>query len=383
VGSLTPVAAADGKGLAGEMDPWDGVMERPQDRMIPAETGRDFVDAPHGGARGFVLRMPDWMFLRARRIAYCVRLLADHLYDFRRNIRWSSAVDRGDSKAKLAALVTMAQHSLEKGLSLRDSRPGFGPDHVRLLIGRVERYLDHCGEDQTVWNALNVLEEYCLHAERSGVDVAHVREALERLRGQAPAGAAYVPGGTREVSREDVHRQAKVDLGRFFASRSSIRSFTDEEVDLELIEAAVRMAQKTPSVCNRQSSRIRVLKDPVQKQEALRIQGGSRGFGDQVDKVLIVTSDISHFQASGERNQGWIDGGLFAMSVIYALHSLGLGTCALNWSKDRSTDREFRAAIGVPESESIIMLIAVGHLPDRFRVAQSPTKPLSEALVVE
>ena len=277
----------------------------------------------------------------------------------------------------------MAQHSLEKGLSLRDSRPGFGADQVRLLVGRIERYLDHCGEDQTVWNALNALEEYCLHSERSGVDVPHVREALKRLHCKAPAGTAYPHGGTREVTRDDVHRHARIDLHWFVASRSSVRSFTDEEVDIELIERAVRMAQKTPSVCNRQSSRIRVLKDPVRKREALRIQGGARGFGEQIDTVLIVTSDISHFQASGERNQGWIDGGLFAMSVIYALHSLGLGTCALNWSKDRLTDREFRAAIGVPDSESIIMLIAVGHLPERFRVAQSPAKPLSEALIVE
>ena len=66
------------------------------------------------------------------------------------------------------------------------------------------------------------------------------------------------------------------------------------------------------------------------------------------------------------------------MSLIYSLHSLGLGTCCLNWSVEKETDAQLRKITNIPASENIIMLIAVGHLPDEFEVAISQRLPLDE-----
>ena len=57
-----------------------------------------------------------------------------------------------------------------------------------------------------------------------------------------------------------------------------------------------------------------------------------------------------------ERNQGWIDGGMFAMSLIYAFHALGIGTCCLNWAVDSRTDRTLRSVVSMPDHEAVIMM---------------------------
>jgi nitroreductase len=94
-----------------------------------------------------------------------------------------------------------------------------------------------------------------------------------------------------------------------------------------------------------------------------------------------VTSDLRHFMNIGERNQGWIDGGMFSMQLLLALHAEGLGACPLNWSTDYKEDERFRAISVIPDHEIIMMFIAVGHLPDEFKIAQSARRPLSEILV--
>ena len=81
----------------------------------------------------------------------------------------------------------------------------------------------------------------------------------------------------------------------------------------------------------------------------------------------------------GERNQCWIDGGMFAMSLVLGLHAQGLGTCFLNWSKSAPEDKAMRALLQLPPQEAIITLIAVGNLPRSLSVAKSVRPPLATA----
>jgi len=157
----------------------------------------------------------------------------------------------------------------------------------------------------------------------------------------------------------------------FFLQRHSVRQFSKEDVDLSLIDEAIRIALKAPAVCNRQYSRAVVIADSGLVQEILRMQGGARGFAEDVNKVIVVTTPLSHFWGAAERNQAWIDGGLFAMSLLLGLHAQGLGACCLNWSKLNAQTQHMRDFLHLEEDEVIIMMIAVGHLLDQFDVAFS------------
>jgi nitroreductase len=204
------------------------------------------------------------------------------------------------------------------------------------------------------------------------------------LKMRCDTGKAQVcnEGGIKKVTREKIWIDSKKDLKPFFASRHSVRNFALKEVDINLIEQAVEMAQRSPSVCNRQSSKVYVFSEEHQKKKVLSCQNGNRGFGDQASNVLIITSDLQNFASVGERNQSWIDGGMYAMSLVYALHSLGLGTCCLNWSVEYQVDQQLRQVAGIGDSEVVIMMVAVGHLPNELMVAQSPRKAVNEILNV-
>ncbi|MBT9494513.1 MAG: nitroreductase family protein [Paucibacter sp.] len=170
-------------------------------------------------------------------------------------------------------------------------------------------------------------------------------------------------------------------MSQFFAQRYSVRQFDPAAVvEEQLIEQAVRMAQKTPSVCNRESGTVFAVRDKARMNKLLALQNGNRGFGDQAGLLMIITSRQDTFLSPGERYQAWIDGGLFAMSLIYALHSLGLGSCCLNWSVEPEADLALKAASGIPADHAVIMMLAVGHLPEQFRVASSPRRPLTDVL---
>jgi hypothetical protein len=69
------------------------------------------------------------------------------------------------------------------------------------------------------------------------------------------------------------------------------------------------------------------------------------------------------------------------MSLIWGLHSLGLVTCCLKWSKEVAVDRQLRKRFAIRARDSVIFLLAVGHPPEEFSVALSPRKLVGEILV--
>jgi nitroreductase len=122
--------------------------------------------------------------------------------------------------------------------------------------------------------------------------------------------------------------------------------------------------------------------EPKIREHLLSFHNGNKGFGHKLGAVLIVTADLRALYEIGERNQAWIDGGLFAMSLVYALHAARLGTCMLNWSVDCEHDQVFRKEFDVPDHEVIITFIGVGCVPHIFEVAASPAPPVDDILSV-
>lgn len=314
--------------------------------------------------------------------AIWLRLWKNYAYDRRRFQSWSSVVGLIDEQAQLRAWINADYHKIEKALSLRSPRPGFGSAVVARLLDNMEIYQARFGSDVVCGIAINVLRAYCGFNRSVGIDVRRFQLRIEDLASlETCASLQEAGGGTMEMEREALLRRSRIDLSDFFASRFSVRQFEPRPVPRVLLEKAVRMAQKTPSVCNRQSVKVYAFDEPGLREEVLACQKGNAGFGQELQVVFVVTSDTRTFFSVGERNQCWIDGGLFSMSLVYALHSLGLGTICLNWSAELDADRELKRIADIPDWDAIIMLIGVGFLPKRFSVAQSPRKALEEVLV--
>jgi nitroreductase len=224
-----------------------------------------------------------------------------------------------------------------------------------------------------------------LHACRSyvdfhlahGIDISREFPELETSVHLPPPGQGI---STLNKNSAELVVAAKGDYESLAMSRCSVRQFAEQPVDPSLVRDAVRIAQKCPSVCNRQTAHAWILQKKEFVQAVLRVQQGSKGFSQQVNTVIVVTSCLECFDGSKERNQGFIDGGLFAMSLMHALHYKGLAVCPLNWSSGRTKDRALRNTIPIPDSHIVVMLLAVGHYPKSFPVANSPRRNLDEVL---
>jgi nitroreductase len=311
------------------------------------------------------------------------RLINNCIYDYRFYKRWSGLPRLSPSRINLRALITMDYHRIEKGLSLREPRPGFGKYHVEKLVRNLHSYVSRYEADSTVVVAVNVLRAYREFNQRHDSVDQRIHDEIGNLEQRVEKSPVCDDrGGCIELTREQIHQAGLTDLHGFFTSRHSVRDFSDEPVSRQLVERAIAMAQWTPSVCNRQAWRVYCFHDPDTKRAVLSHQNGNMGFGHQASWVFVITCDVAHFVSVGERNQAWVDGGMFAMSLLYAFHSLGLGACALNWSKEKEADRALRKTAGIDDRDVIIMLMAVGHLPERLRVAHSARKDLNEVMIV-
>lgn len=303
--------------------------------------------------------------------------LSDYIYDSSRYLRYSSTFYYPERANRLSRITAM-YHSVERGLALPEPRPGFGAENMMLLVEAIEEYVRRFGLDENLRPAVGSMDAYLRFHERVGCEppnrprIEEVVESLSAIR-EGPQ-----DGGTVAVKREQILRVTAGVTEDFFRRRHSVRQFTAEEVAAEDIDAAIAIAQKTPAVCNRQECRVHVVHDRKIMDEMLELQE-TRGFNRQINKLLLVTNTLSAFYGMNERNQCWIDGGLFAMSLVYGLHSRGLGTCFLNWSKSSPRDKAMRRLLNLSPQEVIIVLVAVGHLPEQLDVARSARPPLDAA----
>ena len=280
---------------------------------------------------------------------------------------------------QLCAKILATSHVIEKGLSLRTPRLGFGKDRITSLLILLKEYESRKLPDNSFYyiNAVSVLNAYInFHDENEftlDIDVSELKDTFNKFT---------EIGGVKTFSKEEYIRLSTGNVETSISSRYSLRQFSETPINEEIITRALEIAQKTPSVCNRQSWETYWAKSTHAMRTVRRLQSGNRGFGDEVDSFLIVTTDLSCFFGIEERNQSFIDGGLYAMNLMMALHSQGIGTCPLNWSTKVSIDRKLRVELKIPHHMNIIAVIAIGNLPDTFTVAKSARKPVSEVLKV-
>ena len=301
------------------------------------------------------------------------------LYDFRRFYRfggWRASLNDSVQRNYKAVKV---YHSLEKSLSFRDRKQGYGWD----AVGKLVRLLKSVKDDETIGFqekvSIKVLKQF-LEAEQDVEALGHhnlyKQSAVNLIKQFKPE--KNEGGGTKIYGVDFLKKGILENPEDFFLTRSSVRDFSSAAVDDEAVYRAISLAQKTPSVCNRQAWHVYHIMDPVLIEKALRYQNGNLGFGQRIPCLLIITSDLKAFDTSGERYQHSIDGGMFSMSLVMAFHSIGLSTCCLNWSCSGRNDLRLRRLVDIKQEHTVIMMLAVGLPREEIKVCASERRPLTE-----
>lgn len=328
-----------------------------------SEAGRAVAEAPPG------------LF---RRLSLSAELWRNFAYDALRFWRHSYLLG-ATRRQHLAGRILADAHFLEYGMALSDARPGFGRARAARLARDLARYAADMGEDVTVKTALGVLEAYLAFNAAVPDGLEPIRATLAELK---MVRSEEVQVGAETVQRAQIQAAAKVDFLDFVRARHSVRSFIPGPRPDDEIRRAVLAAREVPSSCNRQTCHVHAYTDPDLLERVRKMQAGNRTFGHQLSGLLVITSDLGRWETIGERYQPWIDGGLFAMTLAYALHAEGLGTCMLNWSVERQQDRKLRNLIGLDDSRLVVVLIGIGWMPEEFSVCASQRLPVSEILTL-
>lgn len=154
--------------------------------------------------------------------------------------------------------------------------------------------------------------------------------------------------------------------------RHSMRHFSGEtSVDNDKLNSALLLAQITPSACNRQGWRTYIINDKQKMTDILENQNGNRGFGQEIDKLLLVVGNLESFNSDREVFQVFIDGGMYAMRLLDALCYKGIASVPLSASLTPLQDKKIRKILKLKESEIPIMFIGIGNYPNICQTTKS------------
>lgn len=284
-------------------------------------------------------------------------------------------------REKMEYTLLRENHVIEKGMSMRTPKNGFGQAKVLALILRLIKYKQlYATQDPTfLIYPLSTIQQYIAYTQKNGISIPEIESAFQRLKCDIFLGAEY-GAGIKEVSRQNILSGASVDFENFVKTRHSIRYFTKEIPSKDFLDHALRIAQGTPSACNRQGWKVHQFSG-VKCTELLKWQGGGRGFEEEIPLAFLVTANLRAF-LKHEPYQAYIDGGLYAMSLIYALHAVGLGTIPLSCGFFHKKLSKLNSDFDIPENEVPIVIIGVGNMLEKFNVAVSTRKPIEQTTVI-
>ena len=302
------------------------------------------------------------------------------IYDLRIFLKNSFVVDGLNSKANYEAFLTKQYHIIEKGLSLPNPRKNFGVEKIKVLIEKTSAYKRKYGEDSLTKNIHDTLKIYLDRNESLEKDNPEFYNILKHFVDENKLYVEY-SGGVKKTTKKDIFKSIDFDFQSFLRTRTSVRNFSTDNITDEEVIKAVELARLTPSVCNRQSWRVHYFKDAKVKEQLLKIQNGSNGFLDSINKLIIITTDTKRFTKL-ERNQVFTDGGMFAMNLTLSLHHQGLGSCCLNTCFPYVDEKQVKKIGGIPESERLIMMIGIGKYKDSFEVAISDRIDVKDIITI-
>ncbi len=260
-----------------------------------------------------------------RKIKVIKNLVVAYQYNLKRYLNYSDT-NGINTQIKLIGKIIREYHVVEKGLTMPQIRYGFGKDIIISLCNDCEEYISRYGnEEEQLKHAIGVIFEYEQFHNTYNYELdIKIVSAITKLK--IKTSEVYITT-QKSISKKEYFKYAESHFYDFSNSRSSVRNYTDEEVPIEKILSALTLIRNTPSACNRQPARTYIYTNKEQIRKILEIQGGNRGFGHLTNKLIIITAELGGFSGLPERNQAYIDGGIYSMNTLYALHYHQIAAC--------------------------------------------------------
>ena len=269
-------------------------------------------------------------------------------------------------------------HSLEKGFSHFNLRP-FGKLTIKKIISLLKKQSTFENYERlfSFINGINSLRKYKkTYEEHNWTDKSEYKEVSEFLKNyekiEEQKTGAYV------LTKEELKKDYDIDYSKFIKSRHSTRNYKNMALKIEDIKKAINMAKYSASACNRQFIKVHYYPKGKMRQNVIDYSVGKGGFYMEGVNTFIVTFDANGLAGAGERNQGYFNAGLFSTNFINALHSLGIGTCFIQFCNSVKDEKKLKELNEIPSSERIAVILYAGYYDDKSIFCVSPRKNVEE-----
>ncbi|WP_020568293.1 nitroreductase family protein [Neolewinella persica] len=160
--------------------------------------------------------------------------------------------------------------------------------------------------------------------------------------------------------------------------RRSVRWFTSKKVPRELIDKALLVALQSPSACNRQPFEYRIIDDEELLDKVVKIPMGTSGYSHSIKVMIVCVGNLDAYFDERDRHLIYIDSSLANMSLMYALETLGLASCPINWPDIESKEVEMANLLDLEVYQRPIMCIGLGYPAEEGLIAYSAKESLDQ-----
>jgi nitroreductase len=274
------------------------------------------------------------------------------------------------------ALLRRNVHRLEKGILMKPRRVPFAVNYVGETVSAFvvasNSSAGNIDAQELAW-ANDVLTEYFdIHEDCDAVNKQ--RKIFNNVRRDTTLPSPRIPY-LRDLSPPPVTFEALSSLAH---RRRSVRWFLPQKVERILLEKALEVGAQAPSACNRQPFQFRFFDEPDLVRKVIEIPFGLVGYGHQVPVVAVVIGQQRHYFNDRDRHLLYIDGSLVTMGFLFALETLGLASCCVNWPDIEDKEREMAGLLKLAPDERPVMLLAIGYPDPEGMVANSTKKSLNQ-----
>ena len=244
--------------------------------------------------------------------------------------------------------ILQLSHRLEKGLLIDNPKPYWGWEKAYRIASLLK-------ENEDVFSnstGRGVLRAYIESKKKS--DNSKEREkAFKFLEIHPEIEEEITLGGVLVLKRDDLVVENREVIEQFFNTRHSCRDFQGKIVAKDVIKAAIALALKCPSACNRQVTNCYVYQ--------------SKEF-----QTIILTTNIRAYELS-EFNDWFVSPSIFAGYLSLSLHLYGIGSCIYRKQLygHHPYNEQMRKKCNIPNNEMIVLELHFGYYKEQFNVAVS------------
>ena len=160
--------------------------------------------------------------------------------------------------------------------------------------------------------------------------------------------------------------------------RYSVRSFTDQPVEEEKVEAILRAAKSAPTACNYQPQKILLIQSPEGLEKWRKCTGCH--FNEQLF-LICYDRDLSWKRPYDGKDSGYVDASIVTTQMMLEAWEQGVGSTWVMFFDPEAVRREF----SLPENIEAVAALPMGYASEKGVPGpkHASRKDLSETVVKE